>query len=351
MLKLRIKKLISRLEVIDSKHPGIVLSTITNLDSDMYMMEYIKKTEQSKINQIIESIVKLTKHTEQEISSRIVNKFSNADELLISTTAYGKIIGLNAMPTLFNLLMDKKLICREDNKYQLTDEGMGYGSYLYTDKGDKFIGWRKSKLDDITNDVITESIKKSNFRLFHMTHISNLNGIMIDGVLSHDRVKSHLDISNKDVNKIRIKNENPHKISLHKYVPFYFNPRNAMLFSCQKSYGEDIVIIEVDRKIIANDYTLFSEGNAARRDSKITTNKLDALNFQWDVINSLTWSDNIGGVNEEVKSLMMSECLILNRIEIGNIIKIHCQNESTKSQVIQKTNYKFNVLVNSELFF
>ncbi|HBW1478268.1 TPA: DUF4433 domain-containing protein [Klebsiella pneumoniae] len=351
MLKLRIKKLISHLESIESKNAGIIIATLTNKDSDLYISDYIQKKEKQKINQIIESLAELTSNTEQEIRNRVFKKFSITEELLISTTTYGKIKGINAKHCLFDFLIKKGFIIIDNSKYKLTEHGMKYGKYLHSENGERFIGWHKSKLDVITKELTNTYLKKLTFRLFHITHTSNLKGILEKGILSHDLVNDYLDISNNQVNDIRKKNNNPHKISLHKYVPLYFNPRNAMLFSCQKKYGDDIVILEVDNSIIFNDYTLFTEGNAARKDSKITTNKLDVKNFQWNVINSSTWSDNINGINEEVKSLMMSECLILNKIEINKIIKIHCQNESITFHVNKNSNTQTKAILNRDIFF
>ncbi|AOA96892.1 DUF4433 domain-containing protein [Klebsiella pneumoniae] len=351
MLNLRIKKLIFHLESIESKHEGIIISTLTNKDSDLYIAEHIQEIEKKKINQIIESIAKLTKSTQQEIRSRVLKKFSIAERQLVSTTTYGKIIGIDAKHCLFDFLLKKGVITKDNNKYKLTDYGMEYGDYLHNENGEQFIGWHKSKLDTITKELSSIYLEKLTFRLFHMTHISNLKGIMEVGILSHDMATDYLDISNHNVNSRRNKNDNPHKISLHKYVPLYFNPRNAMLFACQKKYGDNIVILEIDNEVISNDYTLFSEGNAARKDSKITTNKLDVKNFQWHTINSSTWTSDIDGINEDVKSLIMSECLILNKIETNKIINIHCQNELITSQLNEDPNIRTKAITNKDLFF
>lgn len=351
MLIIRVKKLINRLESIESENPGLVLNVLKNKELELYMSDIIRKKEAAKIHQIINALFELTNNSEQEIKSIVCDKFSGATEQVISTTAYGRIIGINARPTLFEFLKSKGLITRTQNKYQLTEEGMKYGDYLYTDNNEKFIGWKKSELDSLTKNLKENLLRDLNFKLYHMTHISNLKGILKDGLMSHNLVRTYVDISNNDVNKRRIRNDNPHKISLHQYVPLYFNPRNAMLFSCQKQFGENVVILEIDNEVISNDYTLFSEGNAARKDSKITTNKLDLPNFKWEDINSLAWSDNYRGVDENLKSLMMSESLILNRINPKSILRIFCINEDVRVRLLQHSLYDVDIKVNRSLYF
>ncbi|WP_199880161.1 hypothetical protein, partial [Citrobacter freundii] len=123
MLKLRIKKLISHLESIESKNAGIIIATLTNKDSDLYISDYIQKKEKQKINQIIESLAELTSNTEQEIRNRVFKKFSITEELLISTTTYGKIKGINAKHSLFDFLIKKGFIIIDNSKYKLTEHG------------------------------------------------------------------------------------------------------------------------------------------------------------------------------------------------------------------------------------
>ncbi|MBR7347517.1 hypothetical protein, partial [Klebsiella pneumoniae] len=76
-----------------------------NKDSDLYIAEHIQEIEKKKINQIIESIAKLTKSTQKEIKSRVLKKFSIAERQLVSTTTYGKIIGIDAKHCLFDFLL------------------------------------------------------------------------------------------------------------------------------------------------------------------------------------------------------------------------------------------------------
>lgn len=351
MLRIRINNLLNRLESIESQYPGLVLNVLNNQKLELFIPEYIREMESTKVKQIINAFFELTSNTEQEIIGILCSKFSRNTEKLLSTTAYGRIIGINAKPTLFEFLTATGLITRADSKYQLTEEGLKYGGYVHTDNNERFIGWRKVKLDSITKSLKEELLRGIDFKLYHMTHFSNLEGILKNGLLSHNQVSEYTDISNKDVNKRREKDNNPHKISLHQYVPLYFNPRNAMLFSCQKQFGEDVVILEIDKDVTLNDYTLFSEGNAARQDSKITTNMLDLANYSWEKINSSSWSDNQIGSDEDLKSMMMSECLILNRFSSKSISKVFCSSEYVHEKLSLLHLNDIEVKINKKLFF
>lgn len=351
MLEIRIKRLVSRIENIESYYPGLVLNVLTGEQLDLYITEHTKNKESGNVIRIIDALLELTNNSRQEIERIICDKISKKTEKFISTTTYGRVVGINAKPTLFDFLINENLIEEESKKYRLTKEGMKYGEYLYTDKNEKFIGWNKKKLDILTEKFRADVIRKLNFRIYHMTHVSNLKGIFENGLICHEKVKSYTDISNNDVNKRRVAKNNPHKISLHQYVPLYFNPRNAMLFTCQKKFGQDVVILEIDKSVISNDYTLFSEGNAARKDSKITTNKLDLANFRWEEINSLAWTNIGSDVNESLKSLMMSECLILNRIDIDKIMKVICSKECVRKALFNESLGRIEINVNENMFF
>ena len=88
--------------------------------------------------------------------------------------------------------------------------------------------------------------------LYHMTHINNLKSIFQYGLLSHNVVHQNInisDISLKDVQNIRAK-KTICNISLHDYVPFYFRPKNPMLFK-RINEQENIVFLCTDNNILS----------------------------------------------------------------------------------------------------
>lgn len=96
--------------------------------------------------------------------------------------------------------------------------------------------------------MVNLKILMENF-IFHMTHIENLQSIFEHGLLPHNNLYKKQDISNIEVNCRRRRLDPIYKRSLHDYVPFYFNPRNAMLYSVQSKYKDEIVILKFRRDI------------------------------------------------------------------------------------------------------
>ena len=250
---------------------------------------------------------------------------------LISTTHYGRIIGINAKPYLFGYLQKFKLIKKRNKSYELTDEGHKYGNYLFTDDGEKYIGWNKSLLDKKIHPFVSDIIKRLDFRLYHLTHIINLKPILNQGLKCHNDALGYKDISNLNVNKLREREKQNYGV-LHDYVPLYFNPRNAMLYQTCKQFNDQIIILEIKKEIIKKDYTVFSQGNAARSDSFLTSCKNKIASFDWDKIYSRTWSEiGSGFVDEAQKSMMMRTPRSFNVVSVGITSLYICQQSGSEN--------------------
>ena len=85
--------------------------------------------------------------------------------------------------------------------------------------------------------------------LYHMTHIDNLPSILKHGLLAHGNSYQKEDISNREVNSRRSMKDPIYRKPIHNYVPFYFSPRNAMLYYL-RDIQNDIVILEIKREVI-----------------------------------------------------------------------------------------------------
>ena len=254
----------------------------------------------------------------------------------LSTTKYGNIVGVDAKTCLFDFLQDQGLLERIEGSYTLTEKGEVFGDYFHKDNGESWVVWYKPLLDILVLPIKEKLLGDMEFGLFHMTHINNLKNILANGLYSHSQMTDYFDISNQDVNVRRARQESFHKLKLHDYVPLYFNPRNAMLYQRQKDFSSELVILEINKKIILNDYTLFSKGNAARSDCKIEASLLKVKDFPWDSIYANTWSNN-GEVNEAQKTIMMSECLIRDHIPPEYILHVHCRNDEMNQTVRYQT--------------
>ncbi|OBT12021.1 hypothetical protein A9264_16060 [Vibrio sp. UCD-FRSSP16_10] len=109
MLEIRIKKLVGRIENIESNYPGLVLNVLTGEQLDLYISEHTKNKESGHIIKIIDALLELTNNSRKELEIIICDKLSRKTESFISTTTYGKVIGINAKPTLFDFFEQKKI--------------------------------------------------------------------------------------------------------------------------------------------------------------------------------------------------------------------------------------------------
>ena len=168
----------------------------------------------------------------------------------------------------------------------------------------------------------------------HMTHIDNLGTILKNGLMSHNNPFQKVDISNQTVNSRRDRIEPVNKKSVHDYVPFYFNARNAMLYSTQQRFDEDVIILGFDPEILNSKNAIFTDGNAACNDTQYyaTTNRAKLLNIDWDNVFSDSWYDfNAGCADHELKRQMMAETLIPGKVDAQHISYIFCQSSVMRS--------------------
>lgn len=172
-----------------------------------------------------------------------------------------------------------------------------------------------------------------------MTHKKNIPNILKYGILSHNeahyrKIVSN-DIADNDVNKRRAK--------IHDYVPFYFNPKNPMLYK-RKDIQDDIVILCIDRNVLKKE-CIFTDGNAASSSTIFydDTRYLNKLN--WEIINSRYWGEFSDG-----KRIRCAEALIRNKVSQDNILEIYCRNENTCIDLKAETK-KIKITINKGIYF
>lgn len=207
------------------------------------------------------------------------------------------------------------------------------------------------------NKVIASTPKEKNLiskfgkeYLYHITHIDNLHNIYRYGLQSHNIAHSKkyivVDISNKDVNRNREKVERIYKRKVHDYVPLFFNPVNAVQWA-MAFVENQYVILGIDKKVLFNKNSLFTDGNAANRITKYF-NDLDKLSLlDWNCINS----DELF-LSDDRKRKKCTEVLVFPEIKTHYIKKIFCRNEETKTRVenIVGKSVLGNIEINESLF-
>lgn len=204
----------------------------------------------------------------------------------------------------------------------------------------------KYKIDQLTQ--IDENLNLENTLndfgirfIYHMTHKSNLENILVNGLLSHNSAHkqklTRTDISDLDVNSRREK--------VHDYVPFYFNPKNPMLYK-RKSIQTDIIILCFDRNLLKNEL-MFTDGNAASNSTNFFTKIKDLGKLNWSIINSEYWSDFIDG-----KRIRCSEVLIPNKVGINYLKKVICNDAECYSYISKKLQTEnIKAEINADFYF
>jgi hypothetical protein len=187
--------------------------------------------------------------------------------------------------------------------------------------------------------------------LYHMTHKSNLQNILQNGLLSHNQARNgrltQVDIADNQVNDRRSRNEPIYQKSIHDYVPLYFNPKNPMLYR-RGNIQNDIIILAIDRNLLYQTNTVFTNGNAAAGATSFYSNPDDLTNLNWACINAEYWNDIVDG-----KRIKCSEVLVYPSIPTTAIKKIFCNNQQTKQFVESGlTNHTaIGVEIKSNLYF
>ena len=192
---------------------------------------------------------------------------------------------------------------------------------------------------------------QAGFRLFHMTHFDNVERILQHGLLAHNLATGYRDISNTAVNDRRAGILSPAGRPLHDYVPMYFNPRNAMLFEKQTEFAGRIAVLELSPDLGHAKGAVFSEGNAASGESRLTDRLDDLRLFDWDRINATSWRDG-KEKNLTVRRLMMSECLVPDRVGASSVLALHVADESLKRDLSDCIGSRQDIVrVSPEWFF
>lgn len=279
---------------------------------------------------------------------------SKVEYELVSTSALGRIIGIKAKPYLFAELLRLGYIEQTKGRYILTRLGKSIessGRYRQLPNGKEVVTW-PVELGASLLHLKKEFLDRIEFRLFHMTHVENLDSILQNGLFSHNAAPTYLDISNPDVNSRRERTDPVHGKSLHDYVPMYFNPRNAMLYEKQMEYRSEVVIIEINRKVCLSNYTLFTERNAAASGCRFVYCLSDLEKFNWSRILSHNWA-NEGIVNVDTKQMMMSECLVQGHVDTANLVAVHTMNTSMslKLQFMLADFWRPSIHTSPSLFF
>ncbi len=181
--------------------------------------------------------------------------------------------------------------------------------------------------------------------IYHMSHIDNVASILKHGLLPHGNGLAKRDISNRDVNARRARVEPVYGQPIHSYVPFYFNPKNAMLYA-RKDIQQDIVLFVFDRGLIAEADTLFTDGNAATATTRFFNNLQDLSQLSWACLHASSWNSYPDG-----RRVRMAEVLVPHRVSIQRVQKLICCSLSTFQRLKAMVGDSIDVELNCNFYF
>ena len=180
--------------------------------------------------------------------------------------------------------------------------------------------------------------------IYHMTHVSNITNILKYGLQGHGNSFQQTDISNGEVNSRRTRREPVYGKRIHDYVPFYFSPRNPMLFV--QEHEDDIVILVFPASMMYEDGMLFTDGNASSGDTGFSNDMDDLGKLNWNCIHAKYWNDYLDG-----KRIKMAEVLLPRKVIKSNISAILCKNNDTRRKVDVMTKKTIDCFVDHKFYF
>ena len=191
----------------------------------------------------------------------------------------------------------------------------------------------------VTNAISTlEKLPLKNGYIYYITNLDNLSDIMSHGIsaISTDPKRSHA--------------EPIYGKAISEYVSLHFNPRNATLYSAQKSYGSKVIILQIHKTALLADGVIFTSATAARYEC---ANELsDLLNTQfisWSEVMSKGWNHADKSIEQSKRDKMMTEALVPTHLPIDMIAGIICQDNSIAKSIA--SDYSIAAVADMEYFF
>lgn len=209
----------------------------------------------------------------------------------------------------------------------------------------------------------------------HMVHHENLEGILTNGLLSHNEVikrgELKKDIAMEEVQDLRsskyivdpvLDKETGQTVEVgrkvHDYVPFYFNARNPMMYR-RKSINPELVILLVDASVINNPDVYFSNGNAASHNTSFYKGQENLHVVPFETVYASSWNHDDPEIKKENVRKRCSEVLIYPSLSVSEIKHIVCPNDKMLNFVndikniesIKSSISHINVVKNTAWFF
>ena len=193
----------------------------------------------------------------------------------------------------------------------------------------------------VTNTISTlEKLPLKNGYIYYITNLDNLSDIMSHGIsaISTDPKRSHA--------------EPIYGKAISEYVSLYFNPRNATLYSAQKSYRSKVIILQIHKTALLTDGVIFTNASATAARYECANELSDLLNTQfisWSEVMSKDWNHADRSIKQSKIDKMMAEALVPTHLPIDMIAGIICQDSSIAKSIA--SDYNITAVADMEYFF
>lgn len=205
--------------------------------------------------------------------------------------------------------------------------------------------------------------------IYHITHVTNLAGIIADGGLWCDRLRATraagaVSIAHQHIKDRRAKRHVPVAAggALADYVPFYFAPRSPMLFTIHRgnvqgySEGQRPIVHLVstaETAIALNKPWAFTDGHAEMMISEFFT-ELERLSevVDWPVMRDQYWNDTLE--DNDRKRRRQAEFLVHEFFPWEAFGRIGAQSNDIRHQVelaLQNIDHKPEIVVEPDWYY
>ncbi|WP_086244977.1 DarT ssDNA thymidine ADP-ribosyltransferase family protein, partial [Campylobacter devanensis] len=193
----------------------------------------------------------------------------------------------------------------------------------------------------VTNTIsVLEKLPLKNGYIYYITNLDNLSDIMSHGIsaISTDPKRSHA--------------EPIYGKAISEYVSLYFNPRNATLYSAQKSYRSKVIILQIHKTALLADGVIFTNASATAARYECANELSDLLNTQfisWSEVMSKGWNHANKSIKQSKRDKMMAEALVPTHLSIDMIAGIICQDSFIAKSIA--SDYNITAVADMEYFF
>ena len=190
--------------------------------------------------------------------------------------------------------------------------------------------------------------------LYHITHIENLQSILLHGLRPRKYIESHkfaiTDIADPDIINKREFYESP----LSQYVPFHFYAKNPFDGVVCRAYGShNMAIITIQRSLHSTGafngkFFIIPSHPLDTGEAELLPYDIGINRIRWDILDMQEGRDYH---DPEIRKACLAECVVDSVIPSCMFYKIFVQKEETEERILHMNNpYRVEIIVNPYMF-